>query len=132
MNVGRAKAPPPWPARTFPLVLVDEAQDFDEHRMRGLQGLSQSFRIAAADAFQCLHDGRNTAPLMGLWPENQAKPTGSRSLGAPVSRACLPPRSTCAKAGTSRPSSIGLLRRSARDPDASARHAAIARIRSVA
>lgn len=58
-----------WVARSFPLVLVDEAQDLDEHRMRILQGLSQSCRIiAAADAFQCLHDGRDTAPLIS-WLE---------------------------------------------------------------
>lgn len=58
-----------WVARSFPLVLVDEAQDLDEHRMRVLQGLSLSCRIvAAADAFQCLHNGRDTAPLMG-WLE---------------------------------------------------------------
>lgn len=58
-----------WVARSFPLVLVDEAQDLDEHRMRVLQGLSPSCRIvAAADAFQCLHNGRDTAPLMG-WLE---------------------------------------------------------------
>lgn len=59
-----------WIARSFPLVLVDEAQDLDMHRMRILQGLSQSCRIvAAADAFQCLHDGRDTAPLIS-WLEN--------------------------------------------------------------
>ena len=58
-----------WVARSFPLVLVDEAQDLDEHRMRILQGLSPTCRIvAAADAFQCLHNGRDTAPLMG-WLE---------------------------------------------------------------
>lgn len=58
-----------WVARGFPLVLVDEAQDLDEHRMRIVQGLSPSCRIvAAADAFQCLHNGRDTAPLMG-WLE---------------------------------------------------------------
>lgn len=58
-----------WVARSFPLVLVDEAQDLDEHRMRILQGLSQSCQIvAAADAFQCLHDGRDTTPLIG-WLE---------------------------------------------------------------
>lgn len=58
-----------WVARSFPLVLVDEAQDLDEHRMRLLQGLALSCRIvAAADAFQCLHNGRDTAPLMG-WLE---------------------------------------------------------------
>jgi hypothetical protein len=49
--------------------LVDEAQDLDEHRLRILQGLSSACRIvAAADAFQCLHNGRDTAPLMG-WLE---------------------------------------------------------------
>jgi len=58
-----------WVARSFPLILVDEAQDLDEYRMRVLQGLSPSCRIvAAADAFQCLHNGRDTAPLMG-WLE---------------------------------------------------------------
>lgn len=59
-----------WVARTFPLVLVDEAQDLDDSRMRILQGLTQSCRIvAAADAFQCLHDGRDTTPLIE-WLEN--------------------------------------------------------------
>ena len=54
-----------WIARTFPLVLVDEAQDLDEHRVRILQGLSKSCQIiAAADAFQCLRDGRETGSLI--------------------------------------------------------------------
>jgi superfamily I DNA/RNA helicase len=54
-----------WVTRSFPLVLVDEAQDLDEHRVRILQGLSQSCHVvAAADAFQCLHDGRDTASLI--------------------------------------------------------------------
>jgi superfamily I DNA/RNA helicase len=58
-----------WVGRSFPLVLVDEAQDLDDHRIRILQGLSPSCRIAAAaDAFQCLRDGRDTAPLIG-WLE---------------------------------------------------------------
>jgi hypothetical protein len=58
-----------WVAQSYPLILVDEAQDLDEHRMRVLQGLSASCRIiAAADAFQCLQNGRDTAPLM-LWLE---------------------------------------------------------------
>lgn len=62
-----------WVARSFPLVLVDEAQDLDQHRMRILQGLAPSCRIvAAADAFQCLHDGRDTAPLMG-WLEGAGR-----------------------------------------------------------
>lgn len=58
-----------WVARSYPLVLVDEAQDLDEHRMHILQGLSSSCRtVAAADAFQCLYNGRDTAPIMG-WLE---------------------------------------------------------------
>jgi len=55
-----------WIARAFPLVLVDEAQDLDEYRAAILRGLASSCRIvAAADAFQCLHAGRDTATLMG-------------------------------------------------------------------
>lgn len=58
-----------WVARSFPLVLVDEAQDLDAHRLSILQRLSASCQIvAAADAFQCLHNGRDTSPLMG-WLE---------------------------------------------------------------
>jgi len=54
-----------WVAASFPLVLVDEAQDLDEHRMRVLQGLSAScYTVAAADAFQCLTDGRDTDGVM--------------------------------------------------------------------
>lgn len=58
-----------WVARSFPLVLVDEAQDLDDYRLHILQGLSASCSIvAAADAFQCLQNGRDTEPLMG-WLE---------------------------------------------------------------
>jgi superfamily I DNA/RNA helicase len=54
-----------WVARGFPLVLVDEAQDLDAYRLRILQQLSQSCSvIVAADAFQCLYDGRDTASLI--------------------------------------------------------------------
>lgn len=59
-----------WLARSFPLVLVDEAQDLDEHRLRILKGLSFACRVvAAADAFQCLHDRRDIAQLMD-WLES--------------------------------------------------------------
>lgn len=62
-----------WVARSFPMILIDEAQDLDEYRVRILQGLSQSCRIvAAADAFQCLYDGRDTAPLIG-WLEGAGR-----------------------------------------------------------
>lgn len=58
-----------WVAATFPLILVDEAQDLDDYRAHVLHGLSASCRIvAAADAFQCLTDGRDTAGVMG-WLE---------------------------------------------------------------
>jgi hypothetical protein len=58
-----------WVATSFPMVLVDEAQDLDQNRLGILQGLAQNCRIvAAADAFQCLHDGRDTTPLIG-WLE---------------------------------------------------------------
>jgi superfamily I DNA/RNA helicase len=58
-----------WVAASFPLILVDEAQDLDDHRTRILQGLSaQCSIVAAADAFQCLVDGRDTTNVMG-WLE---------------------------------------------------------------
>lgn len=63
-----------WAARTFPLVLVDEAQDLDQHRLNILKGLSHSCRIvAAADAFQCLDDDRDTDSLM-QWFEGMGQP----------------------------------------------------------
>lgn len=47
------------------MVVVDEAQDLDHHRWGILQRLSESCSVvAAADAFQCLTDGRDTAPLI--------------------------------------------------------------------
>lgn len=54
-----------WTGASFPLVLIDEAQDLDDHRMHIVQGLSASSRIvAAADAFQCLTDGQDTTGVM--------------------------------------------------------------------
>jgi superfamily I DNA/RNA helicase len=58
-----------WVAASFPLILVDEAQDLDDHRTRVLQGLSaQCGIVAAADSFQCLVDGRDTTNIMS-WLE---------------------------------------------------------------
>ena len=58
-----------WVSASFPLVLVDEAQDLDAYRLSVLRGLANSCQIiAAADAFQCLSDGRDTAGVMG-WLE---------------------------------------------------------------
>jgi superfamily I DNA/RNA helicase len=54
-----------WVARTFPVVLVDEAQDLDTCRMRILHELSRECRIVAgADNFQCLKDGYDTGPVI--------------------------------------------------------------------
>lgn len=62
-----------WVARSYPLILVDEAQDLDQYRLRILQALSLACRVvAAADAFQCLHDGRDTRSLMA-WFEGAGR-----------------------------------------------------------
>jgi superfamily I DNA/RNA helicase len=48
-----------WVARAFPLVVVDEAQDLDDHRMRILQGLSQSCRIATYHGYPTMLYGQH-------------------------------------------------------------------------
>lgn len=54
-----------WVAVSHPLILVDEAQDLDVHRMGILRSLTESAHvIAGADEFQCLYDGRDTRELM--------------------------------------------------------------------
>jgi len=59
-----------WVARTYPLIIVDEAQDLDPYRARLLKELSRSCQIvAAADAFQCLDDKNNPAHLTS-WLES--------------------------------------------------------------
>lgn len=51
-----------WVARTYPLVLVDEAQDLDVHRQGIILGLKECCAaVVAADSFQCLSDGQATA-----------------------------------------------------------------------
>lgn len=51
-----------WVARTYPLVLVDEAQDLDIHRQGIILGLKECCTaLVAADSFQCLSDGQETA-----------------------------------------------------------------------
>ena len=55
-----------WVTASYPLILVDEAQDLDVHRMGILRSLTESAHvIAGADEFQCLYDGRDTRDLMG-------------------------------------------------------------------
>ncbi len=54
-----------WVARTYPLVLVDEAQDLDIYRQGIVLGLKQSCTtMVAADSFQCLSDGQDTADFI--------------------------------------------------------------------
>jgi len=44
-----------WVARTYPLIILDEAQDLDESRLRIIQCLAAKVRmLVAADEFQCL------------------------------------------------------------------------------
>ena len=52
-----------WVARTYPLVLVDEAQDLvDVHRQGIILGLMECCAaVVAADRFQCLSGGQETA-----------------------------------------------------------------------
>jgi hypothetical protein len=46
-----------WMAATYPVLILDEAQDLDGSRLGIIQGLSASINvIAAADEFQCLDD----------------------------------------------------------------------------
>lgn len=48
-----------WVARSYPVLLVDEAQDLDVHRQGIVLGLKQCCTIVvAADSFQCLSDGQ--------------------------------------------------------------------------
>jgi len=54
-----------WVARTYPVVLVDEAQDLDVHRQGIILGLKECCTtVVAADSFQCLSDGQETADFI--------------------------------------------------------------------
>lgn len=46
-----------WVAATFPVLLVDEAQDMTANRLRIVEGLAERLEVfAAADEFQCLKE----------------------------------------------------------------------------
>lgn len=70
-----------WVASSFPVVLVDEAQDLNAHRLPILHGLSSACAIlAAADEFQCL-DGTVDSSATISWLSSHPNPvrlTGSR------------------------------------------------------
>jgi hypothetical protein len=54
-----------WVAASYPLVIVDEAQDLDPHRLRMLQGLALvGSVIAAADEFQNLNEHYDCRPVI--------------------------------------------------------------------
>jgi len=63
-----------WAVASFPIVLVDEAQDLKPQRLRMLCALAQSARtLIAADEFQCLDAGLRPNPLIG-WMRNACEP----------------------------------------------------------
>jgi hypothetical protein len=77
-----------WACTAYPIVIVDEAQDLDEGRLRIVAGFRQSACLLLAfDDFQCLEASRRPSPA-ALWiptvcrPEELQKPqrTGVREL----------------------------------------------------
>jgi hypothetical protein len=63
-----------WVAASFPIVLVDEAQDLKPQRLRMLCALAQSARtLIAADEFQCLDVALRPNPLIG-WMRGACEP----------------------------------------------------------
>lgn len=80
----RSESVAEWVAASFPLVIVDEAQDLNTHRLPILQGLSSACAIlAAADEFQCLDDGVDSSAViswLGSYP-NAVKLNGSTQSG---------------------------------------------------
>lgn len=52
-----------WVAATFPVLLVDEAQDMTANRLRIVEGLAHRLEVfAAADEFQCLDESLRPNP----------------------------------------------------------------------
>ncbi|SDD59036.1 UvrD-like helicase C-terminal domain-containing protein [Cupriavidus sp. YR651] len=52
-----------WVAATFPVLLVDEAQDLTANRLRLVEGLASRLEVfAAADEFQCLNEDLQPNP----------------------------------------------------------------------
>ena len=54
-----------WVARTFPVIVVDEAQELKPERLRILKALAPHVALfVAADEFQCLDERLDTAPFL--------------------------------------------------------------------
>ena len=63
-----------WTTASFPIVLVDEAQDLKPQRLRMLRALAQSAHtLIAADEFQCLDAALRPNPLIG-WMRGACEP----------------------------------------------------------
>lgn len=64
-----------WVSATYPLVVVDEAQDLNDYRFGMLRALSSvCWVFAAADEFQNLNDDLNTAAVI-RWLRGAEQPT---------------------------------------------------------
>jgi hypothetical protein len=63
-----------WIIASFPVVLVDEAQDLKPERLRIIRALAQTVHLlVAADEFQCLDPALRPNPLV-LWLQQAAEP----------------------------------------------------------
>jgi hypothetical protein len=63
-----------WVARSYPYVVVDEAQDLRPERLRLLRALEPNVSmLAAADEFQCLIPALRTSPAM-QWLNERCQP----------------------------------------------------------
>lgn len=63
-----------WVAATYPVMILDEAQDLDPVRLSIVQALSRHIEmIAAADEFQCLDETLRPNPACG-WLGNVSEP----------------------------------------------------------
>ncbi len=64
-----------WVARTFPVVVVDEAQELKTERLRILRALVGHVSLfVAADEFQCLDDTLDTRPFMDWFQTGHVTP----------------------------------------------------------
>ena len=69
-----------WVGASYPLVVVDEAQDLDPHRLRILKALATClYVVAAADEFQNLNEALDTVDVMH-WLRSAATVTSLSSV----------------------------------------------------
>ncbi|MFD0986246.1 ATP-binding domain-containing protein [Methyloligella solikamskensis] len=63
-----------WVAQSYPVVVIDEAQDFSHERSEIIRGLTQSGNVLLAfDEFQCLNTALLPIPIEG-WLRNHCEP----------------------------------------------------------